>query len=527
MKLERPKRIGTKVPVMSAQDAVAFIPDNASVSILGAGGGIVEPTTLIDALANRYKETSSPKNLTLIHTTGLGDKADRGMSPLAQEGLVKKMYGGHWAQSPRLADMAEKNQIEAYNFPMGIMSQLYRAAAAHQPGVLSSIGIGTYVDPRNQGSRLNDAAKDDPVQLVEINGKEYLFYPALLPDVAFIRATTADTEGYASMEDEVLYLDALAMAQAVHNNGGIVMMQVQRIVKAGTLHPRQVKIPGYMVDIMVVVPDQPQLYESPVNRFISGDFTMDAGEPMHFPLNQRKLVARRALFEVKKGSVGNVGVGIADGIGIIAREEGVENDFVLTVETGPIGGVSAQGIAFGANVNTRAMLDMPSQFDFYHGGGLDVCYLSFAEVDEQGNVNVHKFNGKIVGTGGFIDISANAKKVAFCGTLTAGSLKTQIKDEKLEISQEGRFKKFVKFLPEVTFSAKAALEKNQEILYITERAVFKLEKDGLLLIEVAPGVDLQKDILEQMEFKPRISPDLKEMDSRLFIDKPMGFVLPD
>ncbi|EMX2345964.1 acetate CoA-transferase YdiF, partial [Escherichia coli] len=366
------------------------------------------------------------------------------------------------------------------------------------------------------------------IKLVEFDNKEYLYYKAIAPDIAFIRATTCDSEGYATFEDEVMYLDALVIAQAVHNNGGIVMMQVQKMVKKATLHPKSVRIPGYLVDIVVVDPDQTQLYGgAPVNRFISGDFTLDDSTKLSLPLNQRKLVARRALFEMRKGAVGNVGVGIADGIGLVAREEGCADDFILTVETGPIGGITSQGIAFGANVNTRAILDMTSQFDFYHGGGLDVCYLSFAEVDQHGNVGVHKFNGKIMGTGGFIDISATSKKIVFCGTLIAGSLKTEITDGKLNIVQEGRVKKFIRELPEITFSGKIALERGLDVRYITERAVFTLKEDGLHLIEIAPGVDLQKDILDKMDFTPVISPELKLMDERLFIDAAMGFVLPE
>ncbi|MED8247345.1 acyl CoA:acetate/3-ketoacid CoA transferase [Escherichia coli] len=476
MKPVKPPRINGRVPVLSAQEAVNYIPDEATLCVFGAGGGILEATTLITALADKYKQTQTPRNLSIISPTGLGD----------------------------------------------------RAAAAHQPGIISDIGIGTFVDPRQQGGKLNEVTKEDLIKLVEFDNKEYLYYKAIAPDIAFIRATTCDSEGYATFEDEVMYLDALVIAQAVHNNGGIVMMQVQKMVKKATLHPKSVRIPGYLVDIVVVDPDQTQLYGgAPVNRFISGDFTLDDSTKLSLPLNQRKLVARRALFEMRKGAVGNVGVGIADGIGLVAREEGCADDFILTVETGPIGGITSQGIAFGANVNTRAILDMTSQFDFYHGGGLDVCYLSFAEVDQHGNVGVHKFNGKIMGTGGFIDISATSKKIIFCGTLTAGSLKTEITDGKLNIVQEGRVKKFIRELPEITFSGKIALERGLDVRYITERAVFTLKEDGLHLIEIAPGVDLQKDILDKMDFTPVISPELKLMDERLFIDAAMGFVLPE
>ncbi|MFT8211150.1 MAG: acyl CoA:acetate/3-ketoacid CoA transferase [Symbiopectobacterium sp.] len=528
MKLEKPKRINGRVPVLSAQDAVNYIPDEATLCVLGAGGGILEATSLITALADHYKTTQSPRNLSLISPTGLGDRAERGISPLAQEGLVKWALCGHWGQSPRISYLAEQNKIVAYNYPQGVLTQAIRASAAHQPGILSNIGIGTFVDPCQQGGKLNEVTKDELIKLVEIDNQEYLFYKAIAPNVAFIRATTCDSEGYASFEDEVMYLDALVIAQAVHNNGGIVMMQVQKMVKKATLHPKSVRIPGYLVDIVVVDSTQTQLYGgAPVNRFISGDFVLDDSAKMAIPLNQRKLVARLALFEMRKGAVGNMGVGIADGIGLVAREEGCADDFVLTVETGPIGGITTQGVAFGANVNTRAILDMTSQFDFYHGGGLDVCYLSFAEIDRHGNVGMHKFNGKIMGTGGFIDISATSKKIIFCGTLTAGSLKTDVGDGKLTIAQEGKVKKFIQEIPEITFSGKIALERGLDVRYITERAVFTLKADGLHLVEIAPGVDLEKDILAQMDFTPVISPDLKPMDTRLFFDDVMGFVLPD
>ncbi|EKP7864331.1 acetyl-CoA:acetoacetyl-CoA transferase alpha/beta subunit, partial [Escherichia coli] len=340
MKPVKPLRINGRVPVLSAQETVNYIPDEATLCVLGAGGGILEATTLITALADKYKQTQTPRNLSIISPTGLGDRADRGISPLAQEGLVKWALCGHWGQSPRISDLAEQNKIIAYNYPQGVLTQTLRAAAAHQPGIISDIGIGTFVDPRQQGGKLNEVTKEDLIKLVEFDNKEYLYYKAIAPDIAFIRATTCDSEGYATFEDEVMYLDALVIAQAVHNNGGIVMMQVQKMVKEATLHPKSVRIPGYLVDIVVVDPDQTQLYGgAPVNRFISGDFTLDDSTKLSLPLNQRKLVARRALFEMRKGAVGNVGVGIADGIGLVAREEGCADDFILTVETGPIGGI--------------------------------------------------------------------------------------------------------------------------------------------------------------------------------------------
>ncbi|MCD8011305.1 MAG: acyl CoA:acetate/3-ketoacid CoA transferase [Lachnospiraceae bacterium] len=518
----KPGKKGTRVPVLTAEEAVQYVPDGATVGFVGAGGGICEATEVILALANRYRETKKPEGLTYLHATGLGDRGDRGMSPLAQSGMVKRVIGGHWGQSPRLAEMAERNEIEAYNFPQGMISQLLRASAAGQPGLLSPIGLGTFVDPRQQGGRLNECTREELVELKEIKGKEYLFYPTIPVDVAIVRGTTADTEGYISMEDEVTVLDAYAMAQAAHNNGGLVIAQVQRIVAAKTIHPKDVRIPGFYVDILVEVPDQPQMYGAAVDRFISGDFRKDVSDVTPLPLNERKVIARRALMEVKPGDVGNVGVGIADGIGIIAREEGISEDFTLTVETGPIGGATAQGIFFGASINMQAMADMPSQFDFYDGGGLDVCFLSFAEVDEEGNVGVHKFNGKIMGTGGFINICQNTKKVVFCGTLKAGKLRTSVENGSISITQEGKFEKMVKRVQEITFGGKQAMKNGQEVIYITERAVFRLRPEGLELCEIAPGLDVERDVIAHMGFRPIISSGLKEMDCRLFLPECMG-----
>lgn len=516
----KPKRLGTKVPVLSAADAVSYIEDGSTVAFAGAGGGIGEATACILALRDRFVETGAPKSLTLWHATGLGDRGDKGMSPLALPGLVKRVYGGHWAQSPRLATMAEKNEIEAYNFPQGVMSQLIRTTAAGQPGLLSKVGVGTFIDPRLQGAKMNTKTTEELIQVHKINGTEYLYYPAIPLDVCFIRGTTSDTEGYISMEDEISFLDTLAMATAVHNNGGLVIAQVKRLVKGGTLHPKSVKIPGYLVDALVVVPEQEQLYNGS-DRFFSGDYVYEE-QTAPIPLNQRKAVARRALLEVRPGNVGNVGVGIADGIGLIAREEGVGDEFTLTVETGPIGGATAQGIFFGASINSRALIDMPAQFDFYGGGGLDVAYLSFAEADQYGNVNVHYFNNKLVGTGGFVDICAGSKKIVFCGTLRAGGLKTTVGKGKLTIDTEGKFQKFLPKLEYITFSGPEALRQGKEVVFITERAVFELRQEGLVLTEAAPGLDIEKDVIQQMGFTPVVAKNVKTMDSRIFTDAVMG-----
>ena len=511
----RPRRL-------SPDEAVREISDGLTVAILGAGGGLNEPTTLIDALARRFAATGAPSGLTLFHSSGLGDRAERGMSPLAKPGLVKRIIGGHWGQSPRLAEMAERNEIEAYNFPQGVMSQLLRAGAAGQPGIVTHVGLGTFVDPRSRGGRLNESTTEELVHLIEIDGKDWMYYPTVPIDVALIRATTADTLGYLSLEDEIAFLDILALAQAAHNNGGLVVAQVERVVKARTLHPKAVRVPGFLVDMLVECPGQPQLYGTPVSGFFAGDYRTDSNVLEVLPLDVRKVVARRALMEVAPGAVGNVGVGISDGVGIVAQEEGVDEEFTLTVELGPVGGVTARGIFLGASVNTQALLDMPAQFDFYDGGGLDVALLSFAEADREGNVCVHRFGGKIMGTGGFIEIAQSSKKVVFSGTFTAGGLDVEIANGLVRIRTEGRADKFLWGLAELTFSASDALERGHKVVFITERAVFDVCDTGLRLIEVAPGIDLERDVLAHMGFTPVVCSSVKEMDRRLFMPEPMG-----
>jgi acetate CoA-transferase len=507
---------------LTPEQAVALIPDGATVAISGAGGGIVEPTALITALAQRYRTSAQPRALTYLHTTGLGDRADRGMSPLAQPGLCARAIGGHWGQSPRMSEMAERNEIEAYCFPQGVISQLFRATAAGHPGILSHVGLGTFVDPRQQGGKLNTRTTQDLVRLMEIDGKEWLFYPSIKPNVALIRGTTADADGYITMEDEPAFLDVLSIAQATRNSGGLVIVQVQRVVKPHTQHPKAIKIPGFLVDVVVVDSQQQQTYHSVADRFIGGDLKAVEGSLPKLVLDERKVIARRAVMEIRPGQVSNLGVGISDGVGYVAAEEGINDQMTFTLELGPIGGTPAKGIIFGATISPRAVLDQPYQFDFYDGGGLDVSFLSFAEIDRWGNVNVHKFNGKIMGVGGFIDIAQNSKKVIFSGTFNAGGLKTQVANGLLSIEQEGRFNKILPQVEEISFSGREAAVAGKEVLYITERAVFRLTDKGILLTEIAPGIELQRDILDHLAFPLLIAQTLKPMDPRLFVESAMG-----
>jgi len=528
------RRTSIRVPVLTADEAVRLIPDEAVVYLDGTSTGIREPSTLFGALAKRYQETEAPKDLTLFFPNGVGDRnpqSDRGFSVLALNGLVKRVVGGHIGQSPKIAAMIDNNQVEAYNLSMGVMSQMMRAAAAGTPGVISRVGLHTFQDPRQLGGKLNQKTTEDIVSVMEIDGEEFLFYKTIQPTAALLRGTTADEEGYITMEDEVgaSFLDELAVAQAVHNNGGKVIVQVQRITKSGTLNPKHVKIPGIYVDAVVIEPNQWQSYSlegKPTDRHASCDYpTIPANMlQLQLPLNERKAICRRSLFEITPGMVGNVGVGVQTALSAVAQEEEISQYFTLTTECGTIGGVAGppEGSNFGIFRNMRAVIPMPDQFAFYDGGGLDVAFLSFAQLDEAGNVNVHRLDGKIMGTGGFVNITTSSKKIVFGGTMTSGGLKVEIENGKIHILQEGKHRKFLKAVDEITFSAKIAKKQQKPVLYVTERCVFRLTSEGVELIEVAPGIDVETQILPLMDFMPIISKDLKVMDERIFKDVVMG-----
>ena len=519
--------------MLSAREAMDLIPDGAIVYLDGSGNGNKEPALCYQALANRHLETGKPVDLTLIHPNGVGDRvadSDKGFSMLAHPTMIKRIVAGHLGQSPKLAALVDENLVEGYNFSMGTLSQMMRAAAAKQPGVITKVGMGTFMDPRQTGGKLNERTTEDLVRTIDIDGEEYLFYKTVSPNVCIMRGTTADEEGYITVEEEVgpAFLDDIAVAQAVHNNGGLVICQVRRIARAGSLDPKAVRIPGILVDVLVVDPNQSQSYAlegQPVDNFAAGQLKFPEGQlPIH-PLTERKVIVRRSLMEARPGDIGNIGVGVQTAISGVAAEEGVHRDFCLTVETGIIGGearpskLKSNG---GEYYNVRAVIPMADSFNFYEGGGLDICYLSFAQVDQYGNVNVHWFNHKIMGTGGFIHISANAKKVVFGGTMTSGGFRSQVGDGKIKILQEGRFRKFVQNVDQITFSAAEANKVNKPVFYVTERCVFRLCPEGLELIEIAPGMDVEKDILPYMDFIPQISPNLREMDERIFRDGPMN-----
>lgn len=513
--------------VMSAEEAIKKYISNGATIAFGGFVGAMHAEEVSATMEQIFTETGKPNNLTIVYAAGQGDGKEKGLNHLGHEGMTTRIIGGHWNLAPKLQKLAMENKASAYNLPQGVIAEMYRDIAAGKVGVITHVGLNTFVDPRLEGGKLNDLAKadEDLVELITINGEEKLLYHPIHLDVGIIRATYADTKGNCTFQKEGVSGDTLAIAQAVKNQGGKVIVQVEDIVEYGSLDTRLIKIPGIYVDAIVVAKPENhgQTYSTQYNPAYSGEarIPVEAIKPMK--LDSRKVIARRAAMELVPNAITNLGIGMPEGVAAIAAEEGLEG-MVLTTEAGTIGGIPASGGDFGVTTNADCVLDQPAQFDFYDGGGLDIAFLGLAQMDEEGNVNVSKFGPKIAGCGGFINITQNSKKVVYCGTFTAGGLKVDICDGKLTILTEGKAKKLLKKVEQITFSGAYAKKTHQPVLYITERAVFKLTKEGIVLTEVAPGIDIEKDVLAQMEFRPIIN-EVKLMDSRIFREEKMNLSL--
>jgi len=507
---------------ISPEEAAHLIEDGDAILISGSGGGHAVPETLLAAVERRFLEEAKPRGLTSISVVGVGDRAALGASHLAHEGLLARAITSALVDSPGLVRLAAEDRIEAYTLPQGVLSQLMRDMAAGRPGLLTKTGLHTFVDPRQQGARQSPRTPPDFVEVVQLAGEEWLLFKPVPIDVAFLRGTTADEDGNVTMEQEAVLGEMLAMAQATRRNGGVVVVQVKRMARRGTLNAKDVRIPGILVDFVVVDPAQRQTYATDYDPSYSGELRIPVGDIKPLPFGARKVIVRRAAMELFPGAICNLGAGISTGLSTIAAEEGLLDAVYLTNEQGIIGGAPITGRDSGGGQNFAAMIDQPAQFDFYDGGGLDLAFLSFAEVDAQGNVNVSRFGDKIIGVGGFINISQNARCVVFSGTLTAGDLDVTWENGRTTIRKEGRHRKFVPKLEQVCYSAAMGRARGQVALFVTERAVFRVTDEGLALVEIAPGLDPERDVIAHMGFRPRVATDLSRMDPRLFEPGLMG-----
>ncbi len=501
--------------ITTSEEAVSRIQDCQTIAVGGASGYAV-PEKLLEALGKRFRATGRPRDLTLVHVFGVGNQCDKGLEHLAQPGLFRRVIGGHWSMAPSMARLATEDAFEAYNLPAGVMEHLYGAAAAGRPGITTPVGLHTFVDPRLEGGKLNSRATEDLVEVTVCNGEEYLFYKVIPIDVALIHASESDTACNLGMSRNAGFWHNIDLAQAARATGGSTLAVTCKLVDLGAIHPRDVRVPGCFVDAVVVDPDQKQHYDLDFDPTLTGDAVKAESEFGDFSFGVRKVIARRAALELMPGAVLNVGFGVADGVVKIAREQGLADTLTPTIEHGQFGGIPAEGLLFGGMYNARAILGSPHMFSFYHGCGVDQAYLGFLQIDREGNVNVSKLPSAIIGTGGFIDITQRARKLIFCGSLAVRA-KTELSSGGVRFVNHGR-PKFVEKVDQITFSARFARQSGQEVLYVTEAAVFRMTDDGVQLEEIAPGVDFEADIVPQLGFRPIMAEPLRTMPLELFTE---------
>lgn len=515
---------------VSPSETAQSIRDGDTIAITGNGGGMLEADAIFAAIETRFLATGHPRDLVLVHALGVGDGHERGVNRFAHPGMVGRVIGGHWSWSPSMQALARDNMIEAFTLPSGVISLLLRETGARRPGLITRTGLNTAYDPRFGGGAANDAAREaGPVsEIVTIGGEEYIRYMPIRPDIAIVRGTYCDEQGNISCAEEAGDLDAYAVALSAKNSGGRVLAQVREKRQSSECLARLVQVPGVFVDQIVVTPDQPQTHVGgyePCLAGLPGPNTLGAKfEGLSLPSGARAIIARRAAMEIRAGQSVNFGFGIPGGIAAILTQQERLKDIWLTVEQGIHNGQLIDGALFGAAASPSAIMRSTDQFDFYSGGGVDTAFLGSGEIDAAGNVNVSRLGMDVVGPGGFVDISQGAKAVVFCGTFEASGLAVRATGGRLVIEREGRIPKFVDQVREVTFCGPSALKQGKPVMYVTERAVFRLLPEGLTLVEIAPGVDLHRDILDRMAFRPAVAADLVQMDASSFVD---DLITPD
>lgn len=519
---------------ITAEAAAALIPDGATVAV-NSSSGLLCPDALLQAIGERFAAEGAPRNLTTIHPIAAGDMYGvKGIDHIAQPGLLKRVIGGSYPsgpssmESPRIWQMIDNDEIEAYNIPSGLVFHQLREGAAKRPGVLTQVGLDTFVDPRRQGGRMNRRTTEEIVQVVDFDGQEWLYLRSLRPDIALIRATTADERGNLSFEQEGALLGAYDVALAARNNGGIVIAQVKRLVAADSLPAQSVRVPGILVDHIVLAPEQRQTTQTDYDPAISGEVRVPASAFDGVEWGLEKVIARRAALELRQGEAVNLGFGISALVPRILHEEGLDGAVTWVIEQGPVGGMPLLGFQFGCAANAQAIVPSPDQFSYFQGGGFDRTFLSFMEIDREGNVNVSRLRARphvTAGVGGFIDITAHAKRIVLSGTFTTAGSRIDVRDGKLCIDKEGKVHKFVEEVEHVTFSGRRARRTGQEVVVVTERCVLRLERDGWRVTELAPGVDLQRDVLARCDFPLRVAEGVRMMDARLFVPELMQLQL--